>query len=290
MNEMFRCYIQQFQCKTAGNVLISTHRFMQRATQLIVFAAILFASSVQAQPADSLLLQAKEMLRAGAMESNTDKIQQARVMFERATSDDQLATLGHYYAAYAAHQLVGLLSGGDSDTSSRELLTHIDYAIQHLEVASQRDPSFAEGWALLASVYGRKISLRPLSGMTLGPKSSRAQKTAQELAPNNPRVVLLKAVGDYNTPRMWGGDKERAIEGFHQAAALYQNEVVSDPLQPSWGHIEVYAWLGIAYMDEDNLPEARKALEKALEIDPEFGWVKYGLMPSLAQRERDESN
>ena len=290
MPELNRYLSRQTQPQKMENPRISPYRLMHHAIQQIVLATFLFASSIQAQPADSLLLQAKQMLRTGEMESNTDKIQQARVMFERATSDDDLATLAHYYAAYAAHQLVGLLSGSDSDTPGRELLDHIDYAIHHLEVTSQRDPSFADGWALLASVYGRKISLRPLSGMTLGPKSNRAQKTAIELAPDNPRVVLLKAVGDYNTPRMWGGDKKRAMDGFHQAAVLYQEEVVMDPLQPSWGHATVYAWLGTAYMDENNLPEARKALEKALEIDPELGWVKYGLMPSLAQRETDESN
>lgn len=263
---------------------------MQRATQFLIFATILSATSVRAQPVDSLLLQAKQMLREGEMEGSSDKMLLARVTFERATANDSVATLAHYYAAYAARQLVSLLMSNNSDTPSRELLFHIDYAIQHLEAATQRDPSFAEGLALLASVYGRKIDLRPVAGMTLGPKSNRAQKAAQELAPDNPRVVLLKAVSDHNTPRMWGGNKKRAIEGLHRATELFQKEAVSDPLQPSWGHSAVYAWLGIVYMDENKLPEARRALENALIINPEFGWVKYGLMPALDRREGVSSN
>lgn len=258
--------------------------------QLIIMAIFVSATSVNAQPAVSLILEAKQLLREGEMEGSLDKVQRARVTFERAAFNDSVATLAHYYAAYATHQLIGLLSGINSATSRRELLDHIDYAIEHLEAATQREPSFAEGWALLASVYGRRISYRPIAGMALGPKSNRAQKTAEKLAPDNPRVVLLKAVSDYNTPRMWGGNKKRAMAGLHRAAGLFETEMVADSLQPSWGHSTVYAWLGIAYMDEGNLPEARRVLEKALTINPEFSWVKYGLVPSLDRRERESSN
>lgn len=263
---------------------------MRRVMQLILVAIFVFATSATAQPAGSLILEAKQLLREGEMEGSPDKVQRARVTFERAAFDDSVATLAHYYSAYAAHQLVGLLSGINSATTRSELVDHIDYAIEHLEVATEREPSFAEGWALLASVYGRKISYRPIAGMTLGPKSNRARKTAEELAPDNPRVVLLQAVSDYNTPRMWGGDKKRAMAGLHRAAGLFETEVVADALQPSWGHGTVYAWLGIVYMDEGDLPEARRALETALTIDPEFRWVKHGLMPSLDRRERESSN
>ena len=227
------------------------------------------------------------MLRAGNAEFNPDKIQQARLAFERVTSVDSLATLAHYFAAYAAYELINVLSGNNADTPKRELVGYLDYAIRHLEAGLDRDPSFAEGWALLASVYGRKISLRPIAGMTLGPKSSAAQQTALELASDNPRVVLLKAIGDFNTPGLWGGSKKRALKGFQDAAQLFRDEVIEDPLQPSWGHSSVYAWLGIAYMDADNLLEARHALQRALEIDPEFAWVKYSLIPALEQRENE---
>lgn len=262
-----------------------TPRRALRTTQLVFFALLLVTSPAIAQPADSLVLQAKQLLKEGELEGSVDKMLLARVTFERAASDDSLSTLAHYYAAYAAHQVIGQLLGDNPDTPKRELLVHIDYAIAHLDEATQRNPSFAEAWALLASLYGRKISLRPLQGMSLGPKSNRAMKTAQKLAPTSPRVVLLEAVGDFNTPRMWGGNKKRAIRGFQKAAELFQEEVISDPLQPSWGRSAVYAWMGIAYMEAGDLPKAREALQKALSIDPEFGWVKYELMPSLEQLE-----
>ncbi len=248
--------------------------------------AVLFSSSlVIAQPADSLLVLAKQKLQQATHDGSVDHILLARTMIERALADENLATLAHYYAGYSAQLLVGLLTSDETSASRSDLLAYLDYAILHLEKATERDPSFAEAWALLASAYGRKIGLRPLLGMRLGPKSSRAQQMSVQLEPENPRVAMLAAISDYNTPRIWGGSKAQALSGFHRAARLFEEESITDPLQPSWGHSEVYAWLGIAYMDRDELPEARRALESALDIDPEFGWVKYELLPSLERRE-----
>ena len=161
------------------------------------------ATWADAQPADSLLLQAKAMLWSGT----PDQALVARATFERIVADDDLATLAHYYAALVGHQLAGQLIGTKPDGYKKEVIAHLDYAIDHLETATERDPDFAEAWALLASVYGQKIAQKPFSAMALGRKSDKATERARELAPDNPRVVLLAAIGDYNTPKMWGGDK-----------------------------------------------------------------------------------
>ena len=38
-------------------------------------------------------------------------------------------------------------------------------------------------------------------------------------------------------------------------------------------------------MDEGEQPESRRALETALDIEADYGWVKYELMPALEQLE-----
>ena len=150
-----------------------------------------------------------------------------------------------------------------------------------MQDAPRIDPEAAEAYALLASAYGRQIELSPVKGMFLGPKAGKAIGKALELAPDNPRVVLSAAIGDFNTPGIFGGDKERGMQGFRRAARLFALEKPSDPLEPVWGHSEAFAWLGLAYMDRDDRKRAGAAFEKALEIDPDFGWVKYVLLPEL---------
>ena len=119
--------------------------------------------------------------------------------------------------------------------------------------------------------------------MFIGPKAGKAIRKAMELAPDNPRVVLSAAIGDYNTPRMFGGNKESAMQGFQRAAELFALEKPAEPVEPAWGHSEAYAWLGLAYMDRDEKEPAGAAFEKALEVNPDFGWVKYVLLPELEE-------
>jgi Tfp pilus assembly protein PilF len=50
---------------------------------------------------------------------------------------------------------------------------------------------------------------------------------------------------------------------------------------PDWGKAEVHAWIGLAHLDRDETILARKAFERALQIDPDYGWVRYVLLPKV---------
>ena len=71
------------------------------------------------------------------------------------------------------------------------------------------------------------------------------------------------------------------MKGFRRAAELFSREKPADPLEPSWGHSEAFAWLGLAYLDRNEKEPAGAAFQKALQINPDFGWVKYVLLPEL---------
>lgn len=117
--------------------------------------------------------------------------------------------------------------------------------------------------------------MNPFKAMTLGPKSSRAMKRAKELAPDNPRVLLIDGTGDYFTPGMFGGDKEAALEKFERAARLAEIEQVDDPLMPSWGHAEAYAWIGYAHMEAGRTEKGTARLRESLS-DQSRLWLGEG--------------
>ncbi len=248
------------------------HTTTIRAVVLGLFVAL----PALAQDADSLIVQGKRMMAAGLNAADLDQVREARTLFERAANNDLRAAWAHYYVAQVDYNLANLLAQHDKG----EAADHLDSAIEHLKAAIEREES-AEAYALLASVYGRKIGLKPLMGMFLGPKAGKALNQAKTLAPDNPRVVLTEAVSDFNTPKMFGGSKARAMEGFERAIGLFEQEEIADPLLPRWGHEEAYAWLGIAYRNQGNPAAARRAFEQALEVNPDFGWVKYVLLPGL---------
>ncbi len=229
-----------------------------------------------AQPADSLIVSGRQMLQAGESANDLDSMYAARATFERALADTGLSAWGHYYIALTDYRIAGLLEGESKDPSE-----HLNAAVEHLKKATEIDPQAAEAYALLSSVYGWQIGLSPMKTMLLGPKSGKAIQKAKQLAPDNPRVVLNAAISDFNTPEMFGGSKEKSLQGLQRAAELFAQEEPTDPIQPVWGHREAYAWLGIAYQGQGELESARAAFEKALEVDPNFGWVKDWLLPEL---------
>ncbi|MDE2705695.1 MAG: tetratricopeptide repeat protein [Gemmatimonadota bacterium] len=229
-----------------------------------------------AQSADSLIISGRQMLQAGESANDLDAMYAARATFERTLADTSLSAWGHYYIALADYRIAGLLEGESKDPSE-----HLNAAVEHLKKATEIDPQAAEAYALLSSVYGWQIGLSPMKTMILGPRVGKAIQKAKQLAPDNPRVVLSAAISDFNTPEMFGGSKEKGLQGLQRAAELFAQEEPTDPIQPAWGHREAYAWLGIAYQNRGELEPARVAFEKALEIDPDFGWVKDWLLPEL---------
>lgn len=253
---------------------------MKRTAASLIYAALIglfVVAPVQAQGVDTLIPEAKDLLRAGFNASNIDQMREARALFERATQDKQHAALAHYYVALADSRLGNMIVL----TDEKQGLMHIDQAIKNLKKATKLDENLAEAHALLSSVYGRKIGAKPLLGMIMGPKADASIKKARQLDSDNPRIVYIEAMSLFHKPKTWGGSVERAIEGLKHATELFAQEEVTDPLLPSWGHDEAYAWLGIAYMSEEQYDKAQAAFEKALELNPDFGWVREVLLPQL---------
>jgi len=230
---------------------------------------------------DSLLRQAKTQIREGTDKGSIDSLKQARALAERATNGSERNALAHYYVGLASYRIGNQLP--EDDEARREKV--IEDAISHFKRATSIDSTMAEAWALLSGSYGQMMGINPMRGMSLGPKSSDALEKAKELAPKNPRVWIISGTQDYFTPSMFGGDKEQALKTFKKAARLAKQESIEDPLMPSWGHAEAYAWIGIAQMNAERYAEARTAFEKALELNPDYGWVKGVLLPKLEEKQ-----
>ena len=219
------------------------------------------------------------MLQEGVNAGSLDTMFAAREMFERVLADTGLSAWGHYYIALADHSIVNYLLGrtNEKEQASR----HLKSAVEHLREAIRLDPRSAEAHALISSAYGRQIALNPVKWIFLGRRVGKALEKAREIAPDNPRVVLCAALSDYNTPQVLGGSKERGMQGFLRATELFALGLPADPFQPEWGHSQAWAWLGIAHRDRGERELARAAYERALEINPEFGWVRNGLLYEL---------
>ena len=51
-----------------------------------------------------------------------------------------------------------------------------------------------------------------------------------------------------------------------------------------WGYLDALAWLGIAHSSLGDFESAITAYNKALEVEPDFAWIKYELLPKAEEK------
>ena len=193
---------------------------------------------------------------------------------------DGQRSVTRYTVAYVSWRLFTIPDSVPADDRAALLDDAVDLLTRDLEA----DDRNAESHALLASVYGMQID-SAWKGMTLGRRASRASARALELAPGNPRVLLQDGVGKLHTPGMFGGGADRAEAMLLRALAAFRTEPPDRPW-PRWGRLDTYAWLGQIGVEREDLTAARRYYEQALDLEPEFAWVRYALLPALAELER----
>ena len=219
-----------------------------------------------------------ERLRTGLGEAqisdDTVALRQMVVLSRRAVTAFPDDALLNHYGGYALYRLAERTVQMDLD-AAKELMEDAESFLQR---SIEIEP-IAESYALMSSVLGMRID-GPVSAMRLGLRSGTAIARAKDLGPNNPRVRLLEGVSAFHTPKMFGGGHEAALEHFLAAITLFAEDAPRPPL-PTWGHAEAYAWLGQTHAALGQVEAARAAFERALELEPEYVWVRDVLLPGL---------
>ena len=225
---------------------------------------------------EALFVEGQELLQQAIDTSNPDQLYEAQKLFDRVRQNGNYEIFALYYLALCEYRLATLFAATPGEQAEC-----INQTIEHLKEAIELEDNFSDAYALLASAYGQKLSLKPHLGMALGPETKRVLEKSKRLDGNNPRVVLIDGMSDYYTPTMFGGDKKRAISKMEQALELFAKEEIRDPFQPSWGYDEACAHLGIMRQEDGDIEGAREAFVKALDVNPNNGWVKSQLLPGL---------
>ncbi len=230
---------------------------------------------------DSLIIQGKQQLNQAENTWKETDLLQARAYFERLLTNPSKVWLVHYYLGLADSRLVSYYFSIQNKDKAK---LFIDDGIEHLQHCVETKEDFADVHSLLSSLYGNKIGVNPFSAMTLGPKSGKEMEKAMFIEPKNPRNYLIAGWSAYFTPRLFGGGKDKAEKYFKQAITYFDSSKVTDPLLPDWGHDEAYAWLGLVQMGNKEFEAAKSNFTKALEINPDYNWVNYVLMPDLNKK------
>ena len=256
----------------------------QAAGLWLVLAALGVTAAARAQDlagaarwADS----ARTAIEAARIRSDTTGLAEALALVERALTAFPGDALLLHYRGYALYRLATTRSARNDAAEVGQMLEDAQTALEE----SSRRLQLPETYALLSGVMGQRIGRNPLRAITLGRQAGQAMDRAIELGPNDPRVWLLRGIGAIFSPAMFGGGLERAEEYLRRAIDLYPADRPARP-NPAWGHDEAYTWMGIVHQRRKRPEEARAAFERALAIEPENGWVRYNLLPSVSREPR----
>lgn len=161
-------------------------------------------------------------------------------------------------ASYAAEVATELRDKGATKNFAQ---TGIDAA----ERAVNLQPDSAEHQRILGTLCGQIISGNTLSALKYGKCALDAVNKAIELDPKSSVNYVSHGVGNYYLPPAFGGGMDLAIKDFRKAIEL-------DPK-----NADAWLWLGIALRRVNQPDEARKAIQKSLELNPNRMWAKQQL-------------
>lgn len=222
--------------------------------------------------ADSL----EEGVTRAALRGEGERLDELRRLAERARELHPEDPWLRHYHGYTLYR-IGLAAMEEGPQAADAPLERAQRVLQ----ASARQDSIPESFALLASTLGMRIAADPEArAQSMGRRSQQALRAAEAVGPENPRVWLVKGVNAFHTPEQYGGGAETAREHLEKALALLREEAPDAP-EPSWGRAEAHAYLGQVHARQGRTEEARAQYEKALEVEPEYAWVKKRLLPAL---------
>ena len=143
--------------------------------------------------------------------------------------------------------------------------------IEAAERAVDLKPNSAEYNRILGTLCGQAVSSAGLAGLRHGRCALESVDKAVQLDPKSSDVRLSHGVGMYYLPSAFGGGVDQAIRDFRKAIALNPNSA------------DAWLWLGIALRKSNQPAEARKAIEKALELNPNRLWARQQLDKTTAK-------
>jgi hypothetical protein len=199
--------------------------------------------------------------------------------------DEKLASRIRYWRGFA--QWRRAINGFNDAVDPKELEQDLKTALDEFKIAMERDPTFVDAKVGTISCLGylafinRKDQVR---AKELVSQIRPLVKQADEMAPDNPRLIWVHGPILWNSPPDRGGGQDKAIQNYQYGLEVYSKTKTSDdPLEPSWGKPELMMSLAYSYLNANaaDVNAAERYARNALEIVPYWHYVRDILLPQI---------
>ena len=193
----------------------------------ITLFLLLFCSVAYAQDVEAMLTEKVKLLDKSY---NLKELQTLANDFEHLTTVAPTNWLVNYYVAYTNIRLADQSSGGSIDS-------YCNLAEKYIKIAEkQPDADASEINALYAYLYSAKVKVNPMfRGAKYGKLSREYSEKSIKENPENPRPYLIRAIGIYFTPKVFGGGVAKAKPMLNKALEKFKHFTPKTPNHPHWG-------------------------------------------------------
>lgn len=158
------------------------------------------------------------------------KNNEATALFERIAAAESDQWLPNYYVAL----VTTTTSFRTKDKTQTDALLKKAQSALDIELAKQ--PNHPELLVMQAMIHTAWIAFDPMTnGMKLSGTVMEIYKKAENLAPNNPRVVFGKAEFEMGSAKFFGTDIKPLCAQVGKAIELFANFTPETPFHPNWG-------------------------------------------------------
>lgn len=165
---------------------------------------------------------------------------------------------------------------------SVEAKRYLKKSLDNLKQLEEKNFELSMVHAYKAAFVGFEIGLSPYKAPFIGPESlDNALKSLSLDSTNALGHIQLGNIA-YYTPRMFGGSKTNAFG--HYLKALDIMEKNNKFMVQNWNYLNLLATLINAYIETDQYELAKTYCIQALEVEPEFEWVKNSLYPQVLKK------
>lgn len=184
-----------------------------------------------------------------ALQANVSKLDNAKTAedyealageFLQIAGEHQKDWLPHYYAAFC-NAKIGWLKFEDPDNIepyADKADEDIEQARALLDSATQKK-EMSEVYCVFSMVNRARVYINPMTyGKKYGIPAGKYTQLARRSDPDNPRALYLDGWEKYATPKLWGGDKEKAKELLTSARQKLESATPRGA-EPRWGKAEV---------------------------------------------------
>jgi hypothetical protein len=258
---------------------------MKRLLTALIFVSLSFAAATAASDAREQAARIVAQIQRADYEGDRATMERGYDELKPFVENQELASRIRYWRGFA--QWRRAINSFNDAADPKELEQDLNTALNEFKIAMEKDPTFVDAKVGTISCLGylafmnRKDQARAkeLVGQILP-----MVKEADEMAPNNPRLIWVHGPILWNSSPERGGGQEKAIQNYQRGLeACSKIKTSEDPLEPSWGKPELMMSLAYCYLNMNSADPnaAERYARNALEVVPYWHYVRDILLPQI---------